>query len=90
MHQASARALHDEDEYTAPPPPRRRTVTVTGHPARREHVASRSQRVVEIDRRRRRRRPVGQQLEPRPDRVALWALFMAVLLILVTALSSHL
>lgn len=88
MHQASARALHDEDEYTAPPPSRRRTVTVTGHPARREHAAPHPRQVTEIDRQRRRRR-AAKQLEPRPDRVALWALFMAVLLILVTVLSSH-
>ncbi|PZS32295.1 MAG: hypothetical protein DLM61_07100 [Pseudonocardiales bacterium] len=86
MHQASARALHDEDDY--PPPSARRTVTVTGHPGQRTHVAPRSPRVVEIDRRRR-RRPAAEQLGPRPDRVALWALFMAVLLIVVTALSSH-
>jgi len=88
MHQASARALHDEDEYTSPPPSRRRTVTVTGHPGQRAHVAPRSQRVVDIDRQRR-RRPGAAQLGPRPDRIALWALLMAVLLILVTALSSH-
>jgi hypothetical protein len=87
MHQASARALHDEDEYTSPPPTRRRTVTVTGHPHR-AHVVRRSARVVEIDRRRP-RRPIQPQVGPRPDRVALWALFMAVLLVVVTALSSH-
>ena len=88
MHQASARALREEDDYTSPPPSRRRTVTVTGHPGRRAHVAPRSRQVVELDRRRR-RRPAVEQLGPRPDRVALWALFMAVLLVVVTALSSH-
>jgi hypothetical protein len=86
MPQASARALHDEEEYAAPPPSRRRTVTVTGRPGDRSHAPSR--RVVELDRRRP-RRSLSQELGPRPDRVALWALFMAVLLVVVTLLSSH-
>ncbi len=88
MYQAPARALHDEEELTPRPPSRRRTVTVTGRPGDRAHLAPRSARVVELDRRRR-RRSVTQELGPRPDRVALWALFMALLLVVVTLLSSH-
>jgi hypothetical protein len=43
---------------------------------------------VEIDRRRPPRRPV-ERLGPRPDRVAMWAVVMALFLILVTIASSH-
>ena len=87
MPQASARALHEEEEY-APPPSRRRTVTVTGRPADRLQAPARPRRGGELDRRRR-RRSLSQELGPRPDRVALWALVMAVLLVVVTLLSSH-
>jgi hypothetical protein len=88
MHQAPARALYDEEELTPRPRTSRRTVTVTGRPGDRAHLGPRSARVVDLDRRRR-RRSSSQELGPRPDRVALWALFMALLLVVVTVLSSH-
>ena len=88
MHQASARALYDEEELHRHPSEGRRTVTVTGRPGERPPVTRRPARVVELDRRRPRRSP-RQELGPRPDRVALWAVFMAVLLVIVTLLSSH-
>jgi hypothetical protein len=59
----------------------RRTVTITGHPDRPRL------RLVEIDRRRPPRGAV-ERLGPRPDRVALWAVFMALFLIVVVLLSG--
>jgi hypothetical protein len=61
----------------------RRTVTITGHPERVRHL-----RVVEYDRRRPPRKPV-ERLGPRPDRVAMWAVFMALFLILVVLMSGQ-
>jgi hypothetical protein len=71
--QATARA-------DAPP---RRTVTITGRPEKARHL-----RVVEIDRRRPPRRAV-ERLGPRPDRIAMWAVFMALFLILVVLVSGQ-
>jgi hypothetical protein len=44
--------------------------------------------MVEVKRRRPARSP-RERLGPRPDRVAMWALLMAVALVLVAATSSH-
>ena len=84
--------------------PARRTVVITGRPDKvhdrplREaaprpggtvvSLPNRGPRIVEIPRRRPPRRPV-ERLGPRPDRVAMWAVVMALFLILVTILSSH-
>jgi hypothetical protein len=65
--------------------PARRTVVITGRP---EKARTRHLRVVEVDRRRPPRRPV-ERLGPRPDRIAMWAVVMALFLVLVTLLSSH-
>jgi hypothetical protein len=84
--------------------PARRTVVITGRPDK-GHVRpvresapppsgtvvslpTRGPRIVEIDRRRPPRRPV-ERLGPRPDRIAMWAVVMALFLILVTIASSH-
>ena len=74
QHQAHARA-------DAVP---RRTVTITGHP---ERTAPRHLRLVEVERRRPPRTAV-ERLGPRPDRIAMWAVFMALFLILVVILSG--
>ena len=83
--------------------PQRRTVVITGRPdevrARPLHEAAarpsatvvslpRGPRIVEINRRRPPRRPV-ERVGPRPDRIAMYAVLMALFLILVTLLSSH-
>jgi hypothetical protein len=84
--------------------PARRTVVITGHPdevrrgplreaaprpsATVVSLPNRGPRIVEIDRRRPPRRPV-ERLGPRPDRIAMWAVVMALFLILVTIASSH-
>ena len=62
----------------------RRTVQITGHP---ERVVPRHLRLVEIERRRPPRTAV-ERLGPRPDRIAMWAVFMALFLILVVILSG--
>jgi hypothetical protein len=100
MPQARARALRADDE--AELAPRRRTVTITGHPGARARPAprvidlehrraardGRARPIVEIDRRRPVRR-VSERIGPRPDRLAMWALMMALFLILVVAVSPH-
>jgi hypothetical protein len=84
--------------------PARRTVVITGHPEEARvpplrkaaprpgatvvSLPTRGPRIVEIDRRRPPRRPV-ERLGPRPDRVAMWAVVMALFLVLVTILSSQ-
>ena len=83
--------------------PQRRTVVITGRPdevrsrplpqaAARPSATvvslPRGPRIVEIDRRRPPRRPV-ERVGPRPDRIAMYAVVMALFLILVTLLSSH-
>jgi len=75
----SQRQAHARVE--APP---RRTVTITGRP---ERVVPRHLRLVEIERRRPPRTTV-ERLGPRPDRIAMWAVFMALFLILVVLLSG--
>jgi hypothetical protein len=65
--------------------PARRTVVITGRP---DEAPRRHLRIVEIDRRRPPRRPV-ERLGPRPDRIAMWAVLMALFLVLVTLLSGH-
>ena len=98
MPQARARALRADEE--AELAPRRRTVTITGHPGARARPASRvidlehrraarAGGVVEIERRRRPSRRVSERIGPRPDRLAMWALMMALFLILVVAVSPH-
>jgi hypothetical protein len=62
----------------------RRTVTITGRP---ERVVPRHLRLVEIERRRPPRTAV-ERLGPRPDRIAMWAVLMALFLILVVLLSG--
>jgi hypothetical protein len=83
-------------------PRTRRTVTITGRPDKvpvprsREHdsggvvyrLPTRGPRLVELDRRRPARRPV-ERLGPRPDRIAMWAVIMALFLIVVTITSSQ-
>jgi hypothetical protein len=84
--------------------PARRTVVITGRPDKarvplRDAAArpsatvvslpgARGPKIAQIDRRRPPRRPV-ERLGPRPDRIAMWAVVMALFLILVTILSSH-
>jgi hypothetical protein len=93
----AARAAHGD---SAP----RRTVTITGRPdeprqrhlqavapgfERRSAVATptRSSRLIHIERRRPPRR-AQERLGSQPDRVAMWALLMALLLIVVVAATS--
>ena len=75
----------------------RRTVTITGRPenrfappprARAPRVQTRSGRFVTVERRRPRPR-AADRLGPRPDKLAMWAVLMALFLILVTIASSH-
>jgi len=94
--------LETDDRPVAPPPPRR-TVTITGHPdrisrpvralhevpaPRRTSGPAREPRVMSIDRRRP-PRSASERLGARPDRVALWALLMALFLIVVVATSAN-
>ena len=74
QNQAHARA-------EAPP---RRTVTITGRP---ERAVPRHLRLVEVERRRPPRSAV-ERLGPRPDRIAMWAVFMALFLIAVVLVSA--
>ncbi len=62
----------------------RRTVTITGRP---ERAVPRHLRLVEVERRRPPRSAV-ERLGPRPDRIAMWAVFMALFLIAVVLLSA--
>ncbi|HEX4561410.1 MAG TPA: hypothetical protein VH113_06210 [Gemmatimonadales bacterium] len=70
----------------APPvpevPPARRTVTITGRGAER-HLWP-----TEASRRRPARMP-HQRAGFKPDRVAMWAVFLGLLLVLVAAMSGH-
>ena len=73
------------------PPPRRPESVVRTAPraepllgVRTGPISARRPRLVEVDRRRP-RRSAPERLGPRPDRIAMWALF----LILVTVASSH-
>ncbi|MDQ6806545.1 MAG: hypothetical protein M3065_16620 [Actinomycetota bacterium] len=64
-------------------PPTRRTVTIRGQVADR-----RSPRMIEVDRRRPARRPRDRVMS-RPDRVALWAVLLCLLLVVAAATSAH-
>lgn len=66
----------------APEAPARRTVTITGRGAERNLPWP-----TESSRRRERR--AHERVGFRPDRVAMWAVFLGVLLVLVAALSAH-
>lgn len=70
-----------DERPTSPPPPGqpRRTVTIRGQVA-----DPRSARMIEIDRRRPRERATS-----RPDRVALWAVLLCLLLLVAAATSAH-
>lgn len=77
------------------PPPRRPDSVVRTAPrtdslitARPGMLTARLPRMVEVKRRRPPRSPY-ERLGPRPDRIAMWALLMAVALVLVAATSSH-
>ncbi|HEY5142506.1 MAG TPA: hypothetical protein VII98_03295 [Solirubrobacteraceae bacterium] len=65
-------------------PRSRRTVQITGRPA--ESPAPR--RLVEVERRRPAPRAVDRAAQ-RPDRLALWAVFLGFALVLVAAMSAH-
>ena len=96
MAHAPARALRVDEDELAPP---RRTVTITGHPGARraptprvvDFERRRSERaghVVDVQRRRPRRSAV-ERIGPRPDRLAMWALMMALFLVVLVAVSPH-
>lgn len=102
MSQARSRLQADQPVSESRP---RRTVTITGHPDRTSRpmrtlyevpaprrtsgpARDREPRVMSIERRRP-PRSAQERLGARPDRVALWALLMALFLILVTATSSN-
>jgi hypothetical protein len=77
------------------PPPRRPDSVVRAAPRKDSILAARPgplsvrlPRMVEVKRRRPAPSP-RERLGPRPDRVAMWALLMAVALVLVAATSSH-
>ena len=77
------------------PPPRRPDSIVRAAPRADGLVAGRAgtfgertPRLIEV-RRRRPPRSAPQRLGPRPDRIAMWALLLAVALVLVAATSSH-
>jgi hypothetical protein len=83
-------APRDSASYSAPPtalddavPPGRRTVTIRGRGAERE-LAFPTYRSANRPATRRRERP-GYK----PDRTAMWAVLLGVLLVLVAAASSH-
>jgi len=66
--------------------PARRTVQITGRPAGPPAPAPR--RLVEVERRRPAPRAIDRAAH-RPDRLALWAVFLGFALVLVAALSAH-
>ena len=77
------------------PPPRRPDSIVRTAPradgvgaGRAGTFGERTPRLIEV-RRRRPPRSGPQRLGPRPDRIAMWALLLAVALVLVAATSSH-
>src|SRR5436305_11016526 len=77
------------------PPPRRPDSVGRAAPRADGLVAGRAgtfggrgPRLIEV-RRRRPTRSAPERLGPRPDRVAMWALLLAVALVLVAATSSH-
>jgi hypothetical protein len=77
------------------PPPRRPDNVVRAAPSADSRLVprpgapmARLPRMVEVRRRRPPRAP-RERLGPRPDRIAMWALLMAVFLVLVAATTSH-
>ena len=101
MPQAAARAAQDS-QASSPRPSHaggRRTITINGRPdgpppSRHLSVvppgrsaAALSARVVQVERRRPPRR-ASQRAGANPDRLAMWAVMMALFLVLVTFLSS--
>lgn len=102
MAQAAARAAQDPQGESARPSAQgrpRRTVTINGRPdgpppARHLNVVPPTRaalglgsRVVQVERRRPARR--SSRVGANPDRLAMWAVMMAVFLVLVTLLSSQ-
>lgn len=73
----------DAPSLSGDAPSGRRTVEIRGHAVPAPSV----RRLVEVERRRPARRPV-ERVGPRPDRVAAWALVMALVLILVAVGSA--
>jgi hypothetical protein len=69
--------------WSAPEPPARRTVTITGR------GAERNLPVPSEAARRRATRRAHERAGFRPDRFAMWALFLGLLLVLVAATSAH-
>jgi hypothetical protein len=72
-----------------PPPVRRLHEAPAPAPAR--HIVAapaRGPRLVEIERRRPPRSP-QERVGARPDRIAMWAVLMALFLIIVTMMSAH-
>jgi len=77
------------------PPPRRPDTVVRAAPRAESRLTplpgarmARLPRLVDVQRRRPPRSP-RELLGPRPDRIAMWALLMAVVLVLVAATTSH-
>jgi hypothetical protein len=69
--------------WSVPEPPARRTITITGRGAERNLPWP-----TDSSRRRSARR-VHERAGFRPDRFAMWALFLGLLLLLVAATSAH-
>ena len=61
--------------------PGRRTITITGHGAERYESSTYS--------RRRQQRPIHERPGFQPDRFAMWAVLLGLLLVLIAATSSH-
>jgi hypothetical protein len=78
------RDLGGLDEAEAPAAPERRTVKIGGRPEG-SLEAARFQR----DRTRRPPRTAHERIGARPDRLAMWAVALGILLILIAILSSH-
>ncbi|MDQ6776087.1 MAG: hypothetical protein M3071_07685 [Actinomycetota bacterium] len=81
--EGSRRAPEGSGQRPTTQPPVRRTVTIRGQVADR-----RSPRMIEVDRRRPSRRPRERAMS-RPDRVALWAVLLCLLLVVAAATSAH-
>jgi hypothetical protein len=77
-----------EKRFAPPPPPRALEVLPARPPRAALGATGRTPRFVQIERRRPRAR-AADRLAPRPDKVAMWAVVMALFLILVTVASSH-
>jgi hypothetical protein len=81
--EGSRRAPEGSGQRPTTQPPVRRTVTIRGQVADR-----RSPRMIEVDRRRPPRR-ARERAMSRPDRVALWAVLLCLLLVVAAATSAH-